>query len=232
MLETGPPQQLLEGGLALLDSLCDHPVGSLRWYRADHPAIVLGRGHGSLPPATATADLPVISRHSGGGAVLLDDSVLSLDVAIPDGHPLLEGEVSAVFGRIGKAWAEALEVLGVQDLHVHDGPSTARRRGTARERLLAAVCYATLGAGEVLHRGRKLVGLAQRRRRCGALVQCGLLWHWRPQPLLTALGADPDDTEVLSAAVGLADVCDPAPTEQEVMDVVSGVLSGYLGDHG
>jgi hypothetical protein len=65
------------------------------------------------------------------------------------------------------------------------------------------VCYATLGRGEVLSTGRKLLGLAQRRRRHGALVQCGLLRRWEPGPLLAALGADPHDPEIEAAAVGL-----------------------------
>src|SRR3712207_8118648 len=45
---------------------------------------------------------------------------------------------------------------------LYEGAGTARRQGTPRERLLAAVCYATVGRGEVLAGGRKVVGLAQR----------------------------------------------------------------------
>jgi lipoate-protein ligase A len=58
----------------------------------------------------------------------------------------------------------------------------------------------------VLHDGRKLVGPAQRRRRNGVLVQCGLLWRWRPAPLLAAFGADPADPGIHAAAVGLHDL--------------------------
>jgi lipoate-protein ligase A len=93
----------------------------------------------------------------------------------------------------------------------------ARRRGTERERLLAAVCYATRGRGEVLWQGRKLVGLAQRRRRHGAMVQCGMLRHWAPQHLLTSLGADSDDSEILRAAVGLAEVLPEPPDDAQIM---------------
>ncbi|HWB70924.1 MAG TPA: hypothetical protein VG452_01805, partial [Egibacteraceae bacterium] len=109
---------------------------------------------------------------------------------------------------------------------VHTGVSTARRRGDARQRLLAAVCYATLGRGEVLAAGRKLVGLAQRRRRPGALVQCGLLRRWRPAGLLAALGADPGDPEIAAHAVGLDDLLDAPPDDPAVMQAVERRLGG------
>jgi lipoate-protein ligase A len=185
---------------------------------------VLGRGQAALPGSAergAGVEREVVRRFSGGGAVLLTPDMLSLDVAIPAGHPLLRGEVSAAFLPVGRAWASALGALGVGGLEVNEGPSPARRAGTPRERLLAAVCYATLGRGEVSAGGRKLVGLSQRRRRHGALVQCGLLRRWRPGPLLAALGAEPDDPEVARAAVGLDELAGAAPSDDDVMREVS-----------
>jgi lipoate---protein ligase len=214
----GDAADLLDRGVAMLDALADDPTPTLAWYRARTPAIVLGRGQQLAPDAAPT--LPVVSRFSGGGAVLLDRSLLSLDVLLPDDHPLLTGDLAAVFDRVGDAWAAALRDLGVAGLEVHRGPGTARRRGDERERLLAAVCYATAGRGEVLHAGRKLVGLAQRRRRPGALVQCGLLRRWAPGPLLAALGAAPDDPEILTSAVGLDDLLDVPPDDAAVMAAV------------
>lgn len=225
-LEVAAPGPLLERGLALLDGLADDPRPVLRWYQATRTAIVLGRGQ-ALPHGapSATSDVEILTRHSGGGAVLLDPSLLSLDVVVPPDHPLVAGDLAAVFDRVGAAWAEALAGLGVPGLSVHRGPGTARRRGTDRERLLAAVCYATLGRGEVLSGGRKLVGLAQRRRRQGALVQCGLLRRWTPGPLLAALGADPDDPEVAGAAVGLDDLGLAGIGDEAVVAAVSTALA-------
>ena len=223
--ETGAAGALLERGAALLDGLAADPTPALRWYRACTPALVLGRGQGSVD--TSRTRLPVVRRCSGGGAVLLDGGLLSLDLLLPPGHPLLAGDLGAVFHRVGAAWAAALAELGVAGLAVHAGPSTASRRGDARERLLAAVCYATLGRGEVAADGRKLVGLAQRRRRHGALVQCGLLRRWRPAALLTALGADPDDAQFAGAAVGLDDLLADPPDDTAVITAVEAHLSGY-----
>lgn len=206
----------------LLDGLAHDPVPTLRWYRSTAPAVVVGRGQ---RVDAAGADRPVfVARHSGGGAVLMDAGLLSLDVLVPAGDPLLAGDVGAVFGRVGAAWAAALTALGVPAVGVHDGPSTAHRLGDARQRLLASICYATLGRGEVLAGGRKLVGLAQRRRRPGALVQCGLLRRWRPGPLLAALGASPDDPDVTAHAVGLDELVDPPLPDVTVRTAVEAAM--------
>lgn len=218
--ETGDAQALLDRGAALLDELADEPVPTLRWYRSTTPAIVLGRGQGDLAAEIAERGLTVVTRYSGGGAVLLDRDLLSLDVLVPSGHPWLDGGPGAIFGPVGRSWAAALRTLGVADVDVHGGTSAARRHGDARQRLLAAVCYATLGRGEVTAGGRKIVGLAQRRRRPGALVQCGLLRRWRPARLLTALGAEPDDPGIAASAAGLDDLVDPPPPDDQLMEAV------------
>lgn len=210
---------LLTEGIAAFDALTDAPAPTLRWYRTSAPAIVLGRGQAAVELRDVGST--VVSRFSGGGAVWLSPDVLSLDVLLPAGHPWASDRLTEAFDRVGAAWLAGLRALGIGELSLHDGPSTARRRGTDRERLLAAVCYATRGRGEVLWRDRKLVGLAQRRRRHAALVQCGLLRRWRPQQLLAALGADADDPEIAHAAVGLAELSHDPPTDDEVIAAVS-----------
>lgn len=222
-LATGAPVDLLTEGMALFDGLERLPQPTLRWYRSDAPAIVLGRGQGRLAAADGAA--AVTTRFSGGGAVWLAPDVLCVDVLIPAGHPWVSDRLAEVFDGVGAAWLAGLEALGIDGLAVHDGPSTARRRGTPRERLLAAVCYATLGRGEVLWHGRKLVGLAQRRRRHGVMVQCGLLRTWDPRHLLRSLGATPDDAEILHAAVGLDEIGDDPPDDDAVIREVTAALT-------
>lgn len=221
-VETGPAADLLATGVARFERLGTDPTPTLRWYRSVAPAIVLGRGQ-ARAPVHGTAH-PVVTRFSGGGAVWLSPDVLALDVLLPATHPWVTDDLARVFTQVGRRWRSALEALGATGLHLHDGPATAARRGGARERLLAAVCYATLGRGEVLWRGRKLVGLAQRRRRVGAMVQCGMLRRWAPSELLTSLGADPDDREILTAAVGLDEVLPTPPHDHAVMRAVEGAF--------
>jgi lipoate---protein ligase len=217
-LQTGPAAALLARGMELFDALDAGQDPILRWYRSDAPAIVLGRGQRDVALTACTH--AVTTRFSGGGAVWMAPDMLSLDVLVPAGHPWHTDRLGDVFALVGRRWADALCGLGARDLTVYDGPATARRRGTERERLLAAVCYATRGRGEVLWRGRKLVGLAQRRRRHGAMVQCGLLRRWEPGPLLASLGANPADREIWRAAVGLAEVMPAAPDDAEIMAAV------------
>jgi len=223
-LTEGPAEQLLDEGVAALDALQDDPTPTLRWYRATQPVIVLGRGQQAR--WFDAAHLPIVGRFSGGGAVLMDQGLLSLDVIVPADHPLLGLDMTTIFTNVGAAWGNALSALGVPDVRVHRGPSTTPRATTDRDRLIAAICYATLGSGEVTSAGRKIVGLAQRRRRYGALVQCGLLRHWDPTPLLRALRADVDDQQILEAATGLDDIVDSPIRDQEIMRAVEEALGG------
>lgn len=217
-LEHAPGQTLLRRGLALLDDLAADPVPTLRWYVPDDATVVLGRGQ--RPDRVAGSPLPLLARGSGGGAVLLGPDLLSLDVLLPAGHPWLAGDVAAAFDPIGEAWRLALADLGVPDPRRWTAAGTARRRGTPAERALAEVCYATLGRGEVTVAGRKLVGLAQRRRRPGALVQCGLLLAWRPDPLIRALGVTAHHAAITRAAVGLDELLPAPPPPSAVIDAV------------
>lgn len=226
-LQIDTPAALLDDGIVRFDHMADDPVPTLRWYRSTTPALVLGRGQGALQ--VRDTGVEVLSRYTGGGAVWLSPDVLSLDVLLPAGHPWVSDQLTAVFDHIGALWHDGLRTLGITGLAVHSGAATARRRGSARERLLAAVCYATRGRGEVFWRDRKLVGLAQRRRRHATMVQCGLLRRWRPQQLLAALGADPQDPEIQAAAVGLDEVCAHPPDDAAIMAAVTAAYTAAAG---
>lgn len=224
-IEVADAASLLAATDRQLDALAEDPRPTLRWYRTGRPAIVLGRGQRGLT-LTAPTGVDVVRRPSGGGAVWLSPDVLSLDVALPSTHPWVHSDdLGAVFSRLGEVWRDALAALGVRGLLVHTGPSTTPRATDERSRLLAAVCYATVGRGEVLVQGRKLLGLSQRHRRHGTLVQCGLLRTWSPAVLLAALGADPDDPEVSGAAVGLAELLPAAPSDAAVLEAVETALA-------
>ena len=227
-LSQGQARELVAQGAALLEGLTDDPRPVLRWYRPTDAVLVVGRGQAL--GAFAESELPVVQRFSGGGAVLMDDGLLSLDVVVPTGHPLLAGDPLAVFARIGQAWADGLQRLGLPDIAVSTQSTTPSRRGSDRERLLAAICYATLGVGEVTSSGRKIVGLAQRRRRPGALVQCGLLRRWQPEPLLRALGAAAEDEQIRTAAAGVDQLLDDPPDDSEVMTAVEDALERVVAE--
>lgn len=156
----------------------------------------------------------------------MNDDLLSLDILLPTGHPwLADSDLGEVFDPVGNAWADALTDLGVPDVAIHHGPATATRLGPPEQRALAEVCFASLGRGEVTSGGRKLVGLSQRRRRHGALIQCGIMRRWRPAPLIHALDVAPATHAIEQAAVGLDDVLQPQVSDRNLMLAIRRRLS-------
>src|SRR5258706_15320132 len=104
--EDEPMGRQLAYSEALLAGLAAHPVPALRWYYTSRPALVLGNGQ--LP---AVADLAASQangvtayrRTSGGAAVLVGAEALSMEEALPAGHP------PAPFGGVrGHQWVRPL----------------------------------------------------------------------------------------------------------------------------
>jgi lipoate-protein ligase A len=181
------------------------------------PALVLGStqsdGVVDLDAARATGT-DVVRRRSGGGAVLLRPGRDTwVDVTIGRGDPLWDDDVAVAFHWLGHAWARAARTLGVAPA-VHTGPPLE----TAWSR---RVCFAGVGAGEVVLGGRKLVGISQRRTRDGARFQCLLLRAWDPRALLDLLALDAlERAEGVTALEGLATGLD-VPTEDVVDALVA-----------
>lgn len=129
----------------------------------------------------ARRGLGVVRRHSGGGAVVVErDALTWFDLWLPADDPLYERDVSRSADWLGAALAEVLATLGVRgDLTV--GPGAAGvGSAVERKRWGSLVCFASVGAGEVLIDGRKAVGISQRRTRAGARFQVMILHRGEP----------------------------------------------------
>lgn len=173
----------------------------------EHPALVLGSTQAASDvdrAACLARGVRIVRRGSGGGAVLLEPGrVVWADVALPAGDPLWDADVGRAFLWLGRAWAEALVDLGLRDPAVHEGrPVTTEwsRR----------VCFAGVGPGEVTVAGRKVVGMAQRRTRAGALFQCAALLAWDAGALVDLLALPAGDrerarAELSAVACGIGD---------------------------
>ena len=165
------------------------------------PAVVLG----STQPASAVVPgAAAVRRRSGGGAVLVQPGGLVwVDVLVPAGDPLWDADVGRAFAWLGRAWVGALGDAGVPGARAHDGPLLASAWSSR-------VCFAGLGPGEVSLEGRKVVGMAQRRTRWGALFQCAALLDWQPGRLLEQLALSDGDrrrgAEELAAVARALDV--------------------------
>jgi lipoate-protein ligase A len=156
--------------------LPDPPRRLVRRCDATSAAVVLGS---TQPEPPAEAGLPVVRRRSGGGAVLVEPGqVLWVDVVVPRGDALWDDDVGRAFHWLGDVWVGAVGDAGAV---AHRGPLLA----TPWSR---HVCFAGVGPGEVTVAGRKVVGIAQRRTRAGALFQCAALLAWDPAPLVARLG--------------------------------------------
>jgi lipoate-protein ligase A len=161
-------------------------------------AVVLGS---TQRPSIVVPGTPVVRRRSGGGAVLVEpDALLWVDAFVPADDALMEDDVGRAFAWLGGAWSAALGDLGIAGAQPHRGPLVDTPWSTL-------VCFAGLGPGEVTVGGAKVVGMAQRRTRAGALFQSAALLEWRPDRLLDVLAVSDDDRR--RGATELADVARP-----------------------
>jgi lipoate-protein ligase A len=169
--------------------------------------------HGTDAHGTDAHGIEVVVRRSGGGAVMLEPGIsLWMDVVLPRHDPLWDDDVSRSAHWLGQAWVQALASLGVVAA-VHDGP-------TDRHALARAACFAGLGAGEVVHGGRKLVGISQRRTRDGARFQCVAYTATPNTDLLVDVLAD-----VVGDGLATADLAEVLANTTGVIPVESRVLA-------
>jgi lipoate-protein ligase A len=184
--------------------------------RPDRPALVLGsaqREEVADAAACARADVEVVRRRSGGGAVLVvPGELLWVDVLVPSGDPLWRADVGRAFHWLGDVWAAALGDLDVT-ASVHRGP-------LQRTAWSSLVCFAGMGPGEVSLTSpggdpAKVVGISQRRTRSTARFQCAALLRWSPADLARLLALPAEDRDRLVDDVGPAAA--PAPVGHDAL---------------
>ena len=206
------------------------------WHTTDRPTLVLGAGQTLRDvdlPACEEAGVLVVKRQAGGTSVYAASGVLGLDVALPAGHPPITSDVLEAYRWIGHVWADALRQLGVPCRVVEIAEARAAPRWPAAvQRSVQLACFGSLSPYEVVAGSRKLVGLAQVRRRAGTLVQCGIYAHFDADRLSSLL-AVPDRPAVVAAlqeaAVGLDQVAPPGVTLEEVRNAWEASLSRLHG---
>ncbi len=205
------------------------------------PAATLGvAGLPGLPaaaPASPAAGpvVPIAQRPSGGAAVYAAPELLALDLALPAEHPLAGGDVVEAYRWVGEAFAAALGSLAPagRDRIVLVTIDQARADRRAQQEAAAGsaaalrglACFGVLSPYEVAllpdpasaraagtdHPLRKLVGLAQLRKRGVVLFQAGLYTRFPATPLahlLAPAGGDsaPLATELHQRAADLAEL--------------------------
>jgi hypothetical protein len=150
----------------------------------------------------SASGIPIVRRSSGGGAVRVGPGAqVWINVYLPAGDPLVVQDLGRSFLWLGRAILDGLKASGLDDCHVN-----LERRAVTE--LSKAICFAGVGFGEITVRGKKLVGLAQRRARGVVAFQVALLVRDHQRRLKNFL-ARPISGEVDSislADLGLFDV--------------------------
>ena len=216
-LTVADQQQHIEASERLLDSVQPGDPGILYWSLADRTALVLGFSQKQSvlnQNELAARNLPIYHRRAGGTAVLVGPHLLSLDVILPAGHPLVLADIVESYHWFGATWVDALRRLDVQMRLVPPAEAHAqqalRKMPETRdyELLMNRACYGTLSPYEVAVEQRKVVGLDMIRRRAGSLLQAGVLLCWETSTLAHLLGHTEEEQELLrlgllQRAVGL-----------------------------
>lgn len=220
------PQALLDG----MDP-SGPPVAS--WSAVERTTLVLGRAARDPAlnlPAAGRLGVEVVHRRSGGGPVLWDPELLSLDVVLPPGHPLAHRDLALAYRWIGEAVAEGIATLGVPVRVVGvDEAHAAQRRTDPASARAARACFGGLSPFEVVGPDdRKVVGLSQVRRRSGALFQCGVPLSFDAALLAELLEPDAAERDALRdaldrAATGLRSWL-PGVTPGAVVEAVEAAL--------
>jgi lipoate-protein ligase A len=169
---------------------------ALRLWSYAVPGIVLGCSQAAMLDHLAGGTTPFAHRDSGGGAVLTGPWMLSASIVLPPDHALVSTGTVSSYRWLGVLHAGLLRDLGIAAYAVP--PEEVRLVPPAGT--LKWACFGGLSPWEVVVGQRKIVGLAQVRRRTGVLLTSGTLIAPPDWPLLcSALGKDPADAARLRA---------------------------------
>ncbi len=187
---------------ALLESVAGGAPPALRLYRWSPACLSLGRNQAARdvydPAKLASLGFDLVRRPTGGLAVLHDEE-LTYAVAIPADRL---GGPRRTYHALHGAIARALTALGADTRLA--GPA----RGAAGPGGEAPPCFADPVGGEVVSRGRKLVGSAQRTERRTVLQHGSILVAGR-QDRVDALRVS--GTRVADGSIALSDLLGTAP---------------------
>lgn len=197
---------------------------TLRLYRWDPPCLSLGRNQSGEFPTRGRPGLDVVRRPTGGRAVY-HHRELTYSVTLPE---RAWGGPRATYALINRALARGLAGLGVPVVLAESkagDPSPATPRP----------CFSDPAPGELIARGRKLVGSAQWRHD-NALLQHGSLLLKDDQRKAVPGGTSnevisesPDSGIEASTAIGLGELLPGLPTFDGLVEAVRNGFETELG---
>jgi lipoate-protein ligase A len=219
------------------DTLADRPSRPrARVWIWPQPAVVLGRAQQKrlVTVQAAVPELEVLVRGSGGGAVLAGPWMVGASVVMPAGHRLLGRALTDGYRWLGEVYLQLVSGLGVKaELLVPE--RVARLDAELAGGPIAWACFGGLSPWELTDaRGRKLVGLAQQRKRDAVLLVSGLLVQTPPWALLCrALDTPGDEHRLHARTVSIEALLDQpigAAAVRHAAAELDRLLGGALGD--
>lgn len=148
----------------LMERAAEHGIATLRFYEWSPATLSLGYFQNAADRAghVASASCDLVRRSSGGGAIL-HDRELTYSISLPTAHPLA-ADAETLYRRVHGLLLEVLAEFGVAaELNEH---ALVQIGGEP------FLCFERRAVGDVVLKGFKICGSAQRRRR-GAILQHG-----------------------------------------------------------
>jgi lipoate-protein ligase A len=156
---------------ALAEYSAERGAAMLRFYEWKQPTLSVGYFQSAADRRRHPASIKcaLVRRTSGGGAIL-HDRELTYCLAIPAGHPAA-ADAERLYFATHEALAAALSSFGIAAAlrHCSDCEQPAEKSPPGDEPFL---CFERRAAGDLLLKGTKIAGSAQRRRR-GVVMQHG-----------------------------------------------------------
>jgi lipoate-protein ligase A len=136
--------------------------------------------------------LDVVQRGTGGGGILHNASEVTYAVVLPIDHPGLTTNITHSFGLMSRGVVHALRALGLP-AELESMPDRTRE----------ALCYVRVQGTNVMVRGRKISGGAQRRTKWGVLQHGTVIVDRDDARLARVFRADPNSiaAKVTSLAI-------------------------------
>jgi lipoate-protein ligase A len=148
----------------LMERAAERSIATLRFYEWAPATLSLGYFQNAAERAghAASSACDLVRRSSGGGAIL-HDRELTYSISLPTAHPLA-ADAETLYRRVHGLLLEVLAEFGIAaELNEH---ALVQIGGEP------FLCFERRSVGDVVLRGFKICGSAQRRRR-GAILQHG-----------------------------------------------------------
>ena len=146
-------------------------VPTIRFYGWRSPALSFGYFGKFSDVAIHAAERDLVRRWTGGGIVFHGED-LTYSIVIPASDPAFDESSIAIYERIHRALADALNAMGERAVVAGGvGPGGVALSKHAAISVPGNNCFANPVCADVMVDGRKVAGAAQRRTRRGLLQQ-------------------------------------------------------------